>query len=124
MGGFQATAIDGQTRVQEAQAFTAKHMRISITVAPGSGNSHTWTLRDEQSDTGLSCVISGASATTCDDTTDAVFDPGDDIVMQDTPASRPDASQLKFQSVLVYITPPVTSVTKIYGATLQGATIN
>jgi hypothetical protein len=59
---------------------TASGFYASVAIAPGTGNSYAFTFRDNGSNTSITCTISGASATTCNDTTDTASVNAGDLV--------------------------------------------
>lgn len=74
-GSDDTTETNVQSKISASAAISNLHVVLSA--APGVGNTLAFTLRDGatsggQSDTALTCSISGASATTCDDTTHSV----------------------------------------------------
>jgi hypothetical protein len=75
------TAVLGNTELRVQQAVpadgTVQNFRVLIEVAPGAGKTWTFTVRNNGTDTAVSCSITGASQTTCFDPTDtAIFTAG------------------------------------------------
>jgi hypothetical protein len=74
---------------------TATKLVVSLTVAPGAGNSATITIRKNGSSTALTCTVHG-TATTCTDTADSVtFADGDLLSISYTEASAA-SSRIRF----------------------------
>jgi hypothetical protein len=71
---------------------TFKNLRASISVAPGSGKSSTFTVSKNVTPTALTCTISDA-ATTCTDLLNSfTFVAGDLITLQSVPSGTPSAA--------------------------------
>lgn len=68
-GSTAANATEGAVQIPLAASGTASSLYVSTFAAPGSGNSYTFTLRVAGASTSITCEISGASATSCNDTT-------------------------------------------------------
>lgn len=62
-----------------AGGLTATNLAVRTSSAPGSGNSVTVTLRDDEVDTALSCTVSG-TATTCTNTTASATISGGSVI--------------------------------------------
>lgn len=83
---------------------TFSNMYVSISGAPGTSASYTFTLYVNGSATSISCVISGSSAKTCSDTSDiATITAGEAITLEAVPAGTPNnegliSAALKFQT--------------------------
>lgn len=72
------------------------------TAAPGAGTSYTMTVRKNGADTAITCQISGASATTCSDTTHSInVLPGDLIDIKTVPVGTPSGS-ISFRTSLTF----------------------
>ena len=69
-GAVPVHTMEAYSQIPAPRAMTASLLTISLDAAPGSGNSLTFILRDNGSNTSLGCVIAGASAIACQDTTD------------------------------------------------------
>lgn len=75
------------------------NLRVRITAAPGAGNSRTYTFRNNGADTALACTISGASDTTCSDTSDSIsITAGDDVSFENSQLCCPNAANFDFSA--------------------------
>ena len=96
-------------------AGTFKNLRVTVSAAPGAGKSYTFTLRKNQADAALTCAISGASATSCADSSNTVsYVGGDSVSMEQTPAGTPTAVQGRFTAMF---TPDTANETLLIGGT-------
>jgi len=67
-GGATASTTETNVDIDSPAAVTIQNMTVQMSAAPGVGNSAVYTWRKNASDTALTCTISGASATSCSDT--------------------------------------------------------
>ena len=83
VGGALASTTEANVTANAPAAAAISNLYVSISSAPGTGNSVAFTYRDAGSSTALTCIISGATATTCNDTADS-FTPtvGDALSVQ------------------------------------------
>ena len=83
VGGALASTTEANVTANAPAAAAISMLYVSISSAPGTGNSVAFTYRDAGSSTALTCTISGATATTCNDITHS-FTPtvGDAISIQ------------------------------------------
>ncbi len=89
-GGVDSTVVHANVRQVLAVGGTASNLQIKISQAPGSGNQWKLTLCKNGSATGVTCTISGSSATACSDASHtASFSAGDTISMEIDPSSEP-----------------------------------
>src|SRR5437868_4986959 len=82
--GMFGAACGTETEVQLPMPAngTVQELHATLSVAPGSGNSVTFTIRKNGSSTSVTCTISG-TATSCGDSSNAIgFATGDLISMQ------------------------------------------
>jgi hypothetical protein len=75
-----SNALETVVQTPVSATGTASTLYARVALAPGSGNSYVFTFRDNGSDTSLTCTISGASATSCSDTTDTASVTAGDLV--------------------------------------------
>lgn len=68
-GGGLPNATEASVDVASPTATTVANLQVGVSAAPGTGNTYVITLRDGAADKALTCTISGASATTCQDLT-------------------------------------------------------
>jgi hypothetical protein len=68
-GGGAASATEANVDLDSPAAATIQNFSVQMSAAPGAGNSVAYTWRKNASSTTLTCTISGASATSCSDTT-------------------------------------------------------
>lgn len=68
-GGGLSSTTETNVDIDAPAAVTIQNMTVQMSAAPGVGNSITYTWRKNASSTTLTCTISGASATSCSDTT-------------------------------------------------------
>lgn len=66
-GGGIPQTTEANVDVASPSATTITNLQVGVSAAPGAGNSYTITLRDGGVDQTVTCSISGASATTCND---------------------------------------------------------
>lgn len=71
-GGGIPQTTEAAVDVAAPAAATVANLQVGISAAPGAGNSYVFTLRDGGASQTLTCTISGASATSCSDTTHSV----------------------------------------------------
>lgn len=69
VGGALASATEANVTANAPAAAAISNMYVSLSAAPGTGNSITFTFRDAGSSTAVTCTISGTSATNCHDST-------------------------------------------------------
>lgn len=83
IGGALASSTEANVSANAPAAAAISNMFVSMSAAPGTGNTIAFTYRDAGSSTALTCTISGASATSCSDTTHT-FTPtvGDALAVQ------------------------------------------
>jgi hypothetical protein len=68
-GGASSSTTETNVDIDSPTAVTIQNMTVQINAAPGVGNSIAFTWRKNASSQTLTCTISGASATSCSDTT-------------------------------------------------------
>lgn len=68
-GGGLASTTETNVDIDSPAAVTIQNMTVQMSAAPGIGNSVVYTWRKNASSQTLTCTISGASATSCSDTT-------------------------------------------------------
>ena len=68
-GGATSSTTETNVDIDAPAAVTIQNMTVQMSVAPGIGNSIVFTWRKNATNTALTCTISGASATSCSDTT-------------------------------------------------------
>lgn len=68
-GGASASGTETNVDIDSPAAVTIQNMTVQMSAAPGVGNTVVYTWRKNAADTILTCTISGASATSCSDTT-------------------------------------------------------
>lgn len=68
-GGGSCSATETNVDVDSPSAATVSKMYVQLSTALGGGNSVAVTIRDNAADTTVTCTISGAVATACNDTT-------------------------------------------------------
>jgi hypothetical protein len=109
-GGGIPQTTEANVDVAAPAAATISHLSVGISVAPGAGNSYTFTFRDAGSDTALTCTISGASATSCVDNTHSVNIGAGDLI------------DWKLVSAGTIITTPTVTITAALGTSGVGVT--
>lgn len=94
-GSVNWLAAESQRKQVIPIASTLSSLRISISVAPGSGKSRVFTIRKNGSATSLSCTISDTN-TSCEDITNSVsLVAGDYISLEQAPSGTPTAGRWK-----------------------------
>lgn len=69
VGGGAPSGTETNVDVDSPAAATMKNLYVQLAGATGMGNSLTLTMRQNGVDTAVTCVVAGAAATTCNDTT-------------------------------------------------------
>lgn len=69
-GGLGPSTTETNVDVESSTAATVSNFYVQLSVALGLGNTTVFTWRKNGADTVLNCTITGASATSCNDTTD------------------------------------------------------
>jgi hypothetical protein len=67
------------------------NLQVRLSGVAGNGRQYLFTVLRNGSASGLTCTVSGSSATTCTDTDSTVWGAGDTIALQSTPSSNPTA---------------------------------
>ena len=83
VGGALASTTEANVTANAPAAAAISNMYVTLSAAPGTGNTVAFTFRDAGSSTVVTCTISGASATSCNDKTHS-FTPvvGDALAVQ------------------------------------------
>lgn len=83
IGGALASTTEANVTANAPAAAAISNMYVTLSAAPGTGNTIAFTFRDAGSSTAVTCTISGASATSCQDATHS-FTPvvGDALAVQ------------------------------------------
>lgn len=110
-GGGIPTTTEANVSIAAPSATSVSNLQVSVSVAPGAGNSYTITLRDAGADKAVTCAISGASATTCSDTTHSFNVASGDLI------------DWKFVSAGTIITTPTVNITAANGTSNVGTTL-
>lgn len=79
-GGTPPSGTEANVSVKSPSATTVTNLQVSSSVAIGAGNTIAVTLRDASSSQSVTCTISGASATTCQDLTHSFNVAQNDII--------------------------------------------
>jgi hypothetical protein len=109
VGGALASTTEGTVSLQAPAAAPISNMYVSMTPAPGTGNTATFTFRDAGGSTALTCTISGAGAGgLCNDTTHSF-----------TPAVN-DALDIQVVTTGTVTATPVIKIIAEYGVTGGG----
>ena len=69
---------------------TIANLNVKLGTNAGSSNSWTFTVHKNGAATGVTCVVSGSSATSCASATTVTFAAGDLISLQVTPSGGPN----------------------------------
>lgn len=104
--GIQDASNPNTTSTNEtdlARASTAKRIYVSLSTAPGSGKSRSFTLRQNNADTAITCTISD-TATNCNGASDVSISDNDLLNVKTVPTSTPAASDVTV-SLAEYIAP-------------------
>jgi hypothetical protein len=67
--GLICNSSEAPCNIQQPQIGTISNFYVGTNVAPGAGQTYTVTMRKNASNQTVTCTISGAAATTCNDTT-------------------------------------------------------
>lgn len=109
-GGGIPQTTEANVSVPSPSALTVANLQVSVSAAPGTGNSYAITLRDGGSSKAVTCTISGASATTCSDTTHSFNVGSGDLI------------DWQFVSSGAIITTPTITITANNGTSNVGVT--
>ncbi len=112
VGGGLPSGTEANVDSPAPVAATVSNFYVDVSAAPGLGNSLTFTWRRNSSDTSITCTISGASATSCNDTTHSV-----NVVANDT-------LTIKLVTSGVIAGTPTLVMTAQYGTTNSNGTVN
>lgn len=104
---FNATDANMQMLTQ---ACVVKKMYMNVTVAPGAANSVQHTVRKNGANQTLTATISGAAATTANDTTHSDTFAAGDVISLEVICTAGIAAANKNIGLVSYIAPPVTGV--------------
>jgi hypothetical protein len=69
VGGAASSVTEANVTGNAPAAAAISQMYVSLSAAPGTGNSIAFTWRDAGASTTVTCTVSGATATACNDTT-------------------------------------------------------
>jgi len=92
--GYYTTRAGFTQVVSSAGSFD--NLYVDLDVAPGVGNSYTFTLEVNDIDTGLAVTISGNDTQNSDTTSEVILSPGDKVVMQITKSGSPATAQARW----------------------------
>lgn len=109
-GGGIPQTTEANVDVAAPSALTVTNLQVSVSAAPGAGNSYAITFRDAGSDTAVTCTISGASATSCSDLTHSVN------------VAQGDLIDWKIVSAGTIVTTPTLTITSNNGTSNVGVT--
>lgn len=109
-GGGVPTTTEANVSVASPSALTVANLKVSVSVAPGAGNSYAITLRDGGTSEPVTCTISGASTTTCSDTTHSFNVGAGDLI------------DWQFVSAGTIVTTPTVNITANNGTSNVGVT--
>jgi hypothetical protein len=119
------SATEDYVQIPIASAATASNMYVSVSTAPGTGNSLAFTWRDNGANTSLTCTISGSSETTCSDTTDtATIGAGDLVDISMVPSGTLATTFLTGISTLLGVSASANPFFSISNASSTGTTVN
>ena len=93
LGAFltsQSTTTESSVQQIVPVGGTIANLNVKIGTNAGSSNSWTFTVRKNGVSTGVTCSVSGSSATTCASATTVAFVAGDLISLQATPSGGPN----------------------------------
>lgn len=79
-------------------AATLSKFSISLSAAPGVGNSYTFTIRKSGGNTSLTITISGTATTGSDTVDSASFSPGDTVSISCVPSGTPASAVVTFST--------------------------
>lgn len=109
-GGGACSATETNVDIDSSAAATVSNMYVQLSQALGAGNSVTVTWRDNAASKTVTCTISGASATACNDTTHSFNVANGDLLDY----------QLVFSGTII-VTPTVT-IMSAFGTSNVGVT--
>lgn len=100
-GGSAAGATEEKVSLPSPVSGTVRGLQVRLSGAPGGGNQYSFVLKVNGSGTAVSCVIAGATATTCSNTTStAAIAAGQPFVLEATPNSNPTARSVTWSFVI------------------------
>jgi hypothetical protein len=96
-----ANGTEANVRLPMPVAGTVANLQVSLNGTAGNGKSYVFTVMREGVATGITCTVSGNSATTCSDVANtAAFTAGQAISLRSAPASGPTARTLRWSVTL------------------------
>jgi len=96
-----SSSVEAEEELLLPVAGTVRSLYVELTTAPNTGNSRTYTLRKNQTNTSLTCTVSG-TGTTCNDTSNTVsVAVGDVINILYTVSGTPDASSYQHSGIVL-----------------------
>lgn len=102
------TATENQTQFVIPVAGIIRNMYVLLSTNPGGGKSYAITLRDNAVDTLLTCTVSGASATSCQDMAHPIsVAAGDLISISSVPSGTPTAASISVGAIFESSNPNV-----------------
>ncbi len=117
-GGGLASTTETNVDIDSPAAVTIQNMTVQMSAAPGVGNSVVYTWRKNASSQTLTCTISGASATSCSDTTHNFTTASLDLLdIQAVTTGTIVGTPTVVMAAQVGVAAPATGVTSVFGQT-------
>lgn len=105
---------EGSSTATTQTAFTWKKLFVVFDTAPGATRSRSITARVNGSSQALSCTVSGATATTCNDPTNsASVSAGNSVAWQNTPNNSPTGTVNLRMGAVLFVSPTPAGFTGI-----------
>ena len=112
VGGGLPSSTEANVDSPAPVAATVSNFYVDVSAAPGGGNSLALTIRKNGADTSVTCTISGASATSCNDTAHSFA------------VAANDQLTVKLVTTGIIAGTPTLVTTMQYGTTNSNGTVN
>jgi hypothetical protein len=111
-GGGNRSTTETDVDAEAPSAATVSNFYANVSTALGAGNSAVFTYRDNAVGTSVTCTISGASATTCNDSTHSFA------------AAKGDLLTIQVVTTGTIVATPTLVMTTQFGTTGSNGTVN
>jgi hypothetical protein len=88
-GAFGVQTTSAPVQIPIPLGGVVNNLQVRLSGNPANGRSYTFTVLRNGVASGLTCTVSGSSATSCTDTDATVWSAGDTIALQSTPSGTP-----------------------------------
>ncbi len=99
--GYQAdSTVSTEIRVPMPLAGTISNFYVSISAAPGTGNSYTFNVLNNGVATGITCTIAGSATSGNDTSNTELYAAGENISVEVIPSSEPTIVSVIWSAIL------------------------